>query len=66
LLIALACALAAPAAAAAAPPSLSGAVAYTEVLRFDYDQDGVQSQVQFWLEFKGRPTTAGRLGEEEA
>ena len=61
LLMALSSALAAPAVAAPAPapPSLSGAVAYTEVLLFDYDQDGVQSRVQFWLEFKGRPTTAG-------
>lgn len=58
-LVALCCGLTAPGAASAAPPSLSGAVAYTEVLRFDYDQDGEQSQVQFWLEFKGRPTAAG-------
>lgn len=49
--------------ASAQPSALSGAVAYTEVLRFDYDQDGETSRVQFWLEFKGRPA-AGNPGEE--
>jgi hypothetical protein len=58
LLAAVCCGLALPGLAAAAPPSLSGAVAYTDVLRFDYDQDGVTSQVQFWLEFKGTPAGA--------
>lgn len=49
--------------ASAQPSALSGAVAYTEVLRFDYDQDGETSRVQFWLEFRGQPVV-GTPGEE--
>lgn len=47
-------------------PELSGAVAYTEVLRFDYDQDRVTSRVQFWLEFRGRTeaATAGAVADQ--
>lgn len=41
---------------------ITGAVAYTDILRFDYTKDGVTSQVQFWLEFKGSPAL-GSPGE---
>jgi len=45
--------------ATAEPPAgISGAVAYTEVIRFDYTKDGVKNRVQFWLEFKGRAAIA--------
>lgn len=33
----------------------SGEVAYTEIMRFDYDKDGRIDSVQFWAEFQGRP-----------
>lgn len=36
-------------------PKLTGAVAYTETLQFDYTKDGFRNRVQFWLEFKGSP-----------
>lgn len=47
---------------AQAPSEISGAVAYTEVVRFDYTKDGVRNPVQFWLDFKGR-AASGRPGE---
>lgn len=47
---------------AAEQMEISGAVAYTEVLRYDYDDDGKRNPVQFWLEFHGRQT-AGKPGE---
>lgn len=34
--------------------AVSGAVAYTEVLRYDYTGNGKRNRVQFWLEFDGR------------
>jgi hypothetical protein len=40
---------------------ISGAVAYTEKVLFDYAKDGVRNNVQFWLEFKGSPA----LGDPE-
>jgi predicted CXXCH cytochrome family protein len=40
---------------AAQQPEITGAVAYTEVMQFDYTKDGIRNQVQFWLEFKGSP-----------
>ncbi len=43
-------------------PGISGAVAYTEVVRFDYTKDGVRNRVQFWLEFKGR-AAVGKTGD---
>lgn len=33
---------------------ISGAVAYTDILRFDYSQDGNRDRVQFWIEFTGQ------------
>ena len=41
---------------AALPSEITGAVAYTEVIQFDYTKDGVRNNVQFWLEFKGSPS----------
>ncbi len=35
--------------------TLSGAVAYTETVRFDYARNGVRNHVQFWLKFEGTP-----------
>jgi hypothetical protein len=55
---------AANAAAAEPPHGISGAVAYTEVMRFDYTKDGIRNQVQFWLEFKGRPAV-GKTGDPD-
>jgi len=49
-------------AAAEQPAAVSGVVAYTEVMRFDYTKDGIRNQVQFWLEFKGR-SAVGNPGE---
>lgn len=40
---------------AAQPNVINGAVAYTEVIQFDYTKDGNRNNVQFWLEFKGSP-----------
>lgn len=47
---------------AAQQPEIAGAVAYTEIIRFDYTKDGIKNRVQFWLEFKGRPAV-GKPGE---
>ena len=46
----------------AGPGEISGAVAYTDVIRFDYTKDGIRNRVQFWLEFKGK-TAVGVAGE---
>jgi hypothetical protein len=46
------------------PAGISGAVAYTEVVRFDHTKDGVKNRVQFWLEFKGRPAV-GKPGDPD-
>ena len=43
------------AASAAERMALTGAVAYTDVLRYDYTGDGKRNRVQFWMEFSGRP-----------
>ena len=40
---------------------VSGAVAYTEEILFDYTKDGERNHVQFWLEFQGSPA----LGDPE-
>lgn len=40
---------------AAQPSGISGAVAYTEPIQFDYMKNGTRAPVQFWLEFKGTP-----------
>jgi len=42
--------------APAAPgPSVSGELAFSDAIVFDYDRDGVQERVQFWIEFEARP-----------
>jgi hypothetical protein len=41
---------------------IRGAVAYTEIVRFDYNKDGTRNRVQFWLEFKGR-MAVGKPGD---
>ncbi len=46
------------------PTAISGVVAYTEVMRFDYTKDGIRNQVQFWLEFGGRPAV-GKIGDPD-
>jgi len=43
-------------------PEITGAVAYTEIMKFDYTKDGTRDQVQFWLKFKGTPAL-GEPGE---
>jgi hypothetical protein len=48
--------------AAAQQTEINGAVAYTETMQFDYRKDGIRNRVQFWLEFKGSPTS-GKPGE---
>lgn len=40
---------------AASAPSVSGELAFSETLVFDYDRDGTQNRVQFWIAFEGRP-----------
>ena len=44
---------------------ISGAVAYTDVLRYDYTGDGKRNNVQLWLEFSGR-APSGAQGEAGA
>jgi hypothetical protein len=41
-------------ACAAETLAIRGAVAYTDILRYDYTGDGKRNRVQFWLEFDGR------------
>ena len=36
-------------------PSVSGELAFSETLVFDYDRDGTQNRVQFWIDFEARP-----------
>jgi hypothetical protein len=43
------------AASAAERMELTGAVAYTDVLRYDYTGDRKRNRVQFWMEFSGHP-----------
>ena len=47
---------------AAQQTEITGAVAYTEMIQFDYTKDGIRNRVQFWLEFKGRPAL-GKPGD---
>jgi len=56
---------------AAERAEITGAVAYTDVVRFDYAKSGTKSRVQFWLEFRGRsavgePGQPGQQPEEGA
>jgi predicted CXXCH cytochrome family protein len=48
--------------AAAQQRQITGVVAYTETMQFDYRKDGIRNRVQFWLEFKGSPAL-GKPGE---
>jgi len=50
---------------AADQSEIQGAVAYTEIMRFDYTKDGIKNRVQFWLDFKGR-APAGKPGDSDA
>jgi hypothetical protein len=54
--------------AAAEEMVVKGAVAYTEVLRYDYTGDGKRNRIRFWLEFDGRSAkgTPGQPGYEPA
>lgn len=47
---------------------IRGAVAYTDIVRFDYTKDGQRNRVQFWLEFAGKAAvgTAGEPGYRPA
>ena len=54
----LACALPAQ----AQQMAVTGAVAYTDILRYDYTGDGKRNRVQFWLEFDGH-TASGMEGQ---
>ena len=45
----------AAAASATEKMEISGAVAYTDVLRYDYTGDGKRDRVQLWMEFSGHP-----------
>jgi len=47
---------------AADPSTITGAVAYTEIVRFDYTKEGKKANVQFWLEFNGK-AAIGKEGE---
>jgi predicted CXXCH cytochrome family protein len=47
---------------AAQQTEITGAVAYTETIQFDYTKDGTRNRVQFWLDFKGSPAL-GKPGE---
>lgn len=44
---------------------IQGAVAYTDIIRFDYTKDGMKNPVQFWLEFKGH-VSVSQPGESGA
>lgn len=41
---------------------ISGAVAYTDIVRFDYTRNGVRDRVQFWIEFAGK-AAVGTIGD---
>jgi hypothetical protein len=43
---------------------ITGAVAYTDVLRYDYNGDGKRDRVQLWMEFNGHPAI-GSPGDPE-
>jgi hypothetical protein len=47
---------------------VKGTVAYTDVLRYDYNGDGKRERVQFWLEFDGHSAvgTPGTPGYKPA
>ena len=41
---------------------IRGAVAYSDVLRYDYTGDGKKNRIRFWLEFNGH-SAVGKPGE---
>jgi hypothetical protein len=47
---------------------VKGAVAYTEVLRYDYTGDGKRNRIRFWMEFDGHSArgTPGAPGYQPA
>lgn len=45
-------------------PFVAADLAYSQVLAFDYDQDGESERVQFWLRLEGVPAL-GKPGERE-
>ncbi len=45
--------------------SVSGELAFSETIVFDYDRDGSQDRVQFWISFKAQPKASVR-GEAAA
>jgi hypothetical protein len=49
----------------ASAPSVSGELAFSDVIVFDYDRDGTQNRVQFWIEFEARPAP-GEPGSDVA
>ena len=51
--------------ALAEPLVIQGAVAYTDVIRYDYTGDGKRNRVRLWLEFDGRAAT-GTPGQKDA
>jgi hypothetical protein len=54
-----------PAAPTESMASVSGELAFSEPILFDYDRDGEQERVQFWIEFEARPAP-GEPGPEVA
>jgi len=48
--------------AAAEEMIVKGAVAYTDILRYDYTGDGKKNRIRFWMEFDGR-SAVGRPGD---
>lgn len=59
-------ALAQGATPSASGPSLSGELAFGEPIVFDYDRDGHQERVQFWIELEARPAPGEPSPEVES
>lgn len=47
-------------------PAVSGELAFSETLVFDYDRDGTQERVQFWIAFEARPAPGEPSPEVES
>ena len=67
-LLVVALAVCAVPAAAADEMVVTGAVAYTDVMRYDYNGDGKREPIRFWMEFDGRSATGmpGQPGYQPA
>lgn len=39
------------------PPYVSGELAFTDAIAFDYNRDGTRDRVQFWIEIQGQPAS---------